>query len=68
MTVAIPLGTALVVCRSAAMVFRRSGIMIAASNSHQDFFIKNLVAIRCAERLTLCVFRPACFGRVTGLN
>ena len=68
LTTAIPLGTALVVCRSAAMVFRRTGILIAATNSHQDFFIKNLVAIRCEERLALCVFRPSCFGRVTGLS
>jgi HK97 family phage major capsid protein len=67
-TVAIPVGTALVVCKEAATVWRRGGINMAASNSHQDFFIKNLVAIRCEERLALAVYRASCFGRVTGLN
>jgi HK97 family phage major capsid protein len=67
-TVAIPLGTALVVCKEAATVWRRGGISIAASNSHQDFFTRNLTAIRVECRLALAVYRTSCFGRVTGLN
>ena len=34
------------------------------SNSHDDFFIKNLVAIRAEERGALAVFRPSAFGEV----
>jgi HK97 family phage major capsid protein len=53
---------------SMSQVFRKGGIRVEASNSHQDFFIKNLVAIRAEERLALAVYRPASFGKVTGLN
>lgn len=66
-TTAIPVGTALVVCGQAATVFRRGGINVQASNSHQDFFIKNLTAIRAEERVALAVMIPAAFGKVTGL-
>jgi HK97 family phage major capsid protein len=51
-----------------SQVFRKGGIRVEASNSHQDFFIKNLVAIRAEERLALAVYRPGSFGKVTGLN
>lgn len=51
-----------------SQIFRKGGIRIEASNSHQDFFIKNLVAIRAEERLALAVYRPGAFGKVTGLN
>ena len=51
-----------------AQVFRKGGIRVEASNSHADFFIKNLVAIRAEERLALAVYRPAAFGEVTGLH
>ena len=52
----------------AAQVFRKGGIRVEASNSHSDFFIKNLVAIRAEERLALAVYRPGAFGEVTGLG
>jgi HK97 family phage major capsid protein len=48
-----------------SQIFRKGGIRVEASNSHQDFFIKNLVAIRAEERLALAVYRPAAFGKVT---
>lgn len=51
-----------------AQVFRRGGLRIEASNSHQDFFVKNLVAIRAEERLALAIYRPGAFGEVTGLG
>jgi HK97 family phage major capsid protein len=50
--------------RAAAQIFRRGGIRIEATNSHQDFFVKNLVAIRGEERLALAVYREAAFGKV----
>jgi HK97 family phage major capsid protein len=52
---------------SAAQVFRKGGVRVEASNSHSDFFIRNLIAIRCEERLALAVYRPAAFGTITGL-
>jgi HK97 family phage major capsid protein len=54
--------------KQAAQVFRKGGIRVEASNSHQDFFVKNLVAIRAEERLALAVYRPGAFGEVTGLG
>jgi len=50
---------------SMAQFFRKGGLRVEASNSHQDFFIKNLVAIRAEERGALAVYRPAAFGKVT---
>ena len=67
-TPAIVEGTALVgAFRSAAQIFRKGGIRVEASNSHDDYFIRNLVAIRAEERLALAVYRPGAFGTVTGL-
>ena len=48
-----------------AQFFRKGGLRVEASNSHQDFFVKNLVAIRAEERGALAVYRPASFGKVT---
>ena len=50
-----------------SQIFRKGGIRVEASNSHQDFFIKNLVASG-GRRLALAVYRPGAFGKVTGLN
>jgi HK97 family phage major capsid protein len=50
-----------------SQVFRKGGIRVEASNSHQDYFVRNLVAIRAEERLALAVYRPGAFGKVTGL-
>jgi len=54
--------------KQGAQIFRKGGIRVEASNSHADFFIKNLVAIRAEERLALAVYRPGAFGEVTGLG
>jgi HK97 family phage major capsid protein len=52
-------GTAVVGC---------GGIRIEATNSHQDWFVKNLVAVLGESRFALTIFREDAFGRVTGLN
>ena len=66
LTVAIAPKTALVgAFATQAQFFRRGALRVEASNSHQDFFIKNLVAIRAEERGALAVYRPAAFGKVT---
>jgi HK97 family phage major capsid protein len=51
----------------AAQVFRKGGLRVEASNSHADFFQRDLTAIRAEERLALAVYRPGAFGVVTGL-
>lgn len=67
-TTAITAGVALVgAFRASAQVFRKGGIAVEASNSHSDFFTKNLTAIRAEERLALAVYRPGAIGEVTSL-
>jgi hypothetical protein len=67
-TTAIAEHTALVGAFStAAMIFYRSNLAIAISDSHSDFFIKNKVMLRAELRVALACFRPAAFCQVTGL-
>lgn len=62
-------GTGLVgAFKTGAQIFRHGGIRVESSNSHQDYFIKNLVAIRAEERLALAVYRPSAFGTVSDLD
>src|SRR5262249_1846068 len=68
LTTAIVLGTALVgAFKAASQYFKHGGVRVEATNSHQDFFIKNLVAIRAEQRGALAVYRAAAIGKVTGL-
>jgi HK97 family phage major capsid protein len=69
MSSAIAVGTALIgAFKTAAQFFLRGGITTEASNSHADFFVKDLVAIRSEVRGALAVYRPQAFGTVTGLT
>jgi hypothetical protein len=68
-TSVIEAGVALVGCfNTAAQIFRKGGVRVDASNSHQDYFTRNLVAVRSELREALAVYKPQCFGEVTGLN
>ena len=53
--------------KTAAQYFERSGIRVQASNSHQDWFQKDLLAIRAETRGALCVYRSQAFGLVSGI-
>ena len=67
-TPVIAAGTALVgVFGTAAQVFTKGGVRVGATDAHQDYFIKNLVAIRAEIRALLATYVPAAFGKVTGL-
>ena len=69
MTSVIEAGVALVECfNTAAQIFRKGGVRVDASNSHQDYFTRNLVAVRSELREALAVYKPQRFGEVTGLN
>lgn len=68
-TPAIAASTALVGAFSqGGQIFRKGGITVEASNSHADYFQKNLTALRAEERLALAIYRPGAFGQVTALN
>jgi len=49
----------------AATLFRKGGLTVEASNSHADYFRKNLTALRAEERLGLVVLRPGAFCKVS---
>ena len=71
-TTSIAKGTFLVGSgNSAASEIRdRMELVIEVSTEHQDFFIKNLVAVRAEKRLALVVKRPASYvtGSFTGAS
>ena len=60
-------GTAWVGDFSQAIMWLRAGIAVSASDSHQDFFIKGLVAILAEMRAAFAVTQPKAFCKVTGL-
>ena len=65
----MPAGEALVGAFStAATLFRKDGLLTQASNSHADYFIRNVTAIRCELRAALAIYQPAAFAVVTGLE
>ena len=65
----MPLGTALVGSfKAGGQLYQHGGVRVEASNSHADYFIKNLVAIRAEIGVVLALYRPSSFGKVTNLN
>lgn len=65
-TVAIAAGTFLTGAFSlAAQVFDREEVGVEVATTNQDDFEKNLVTIKCYERLALAVYRPEAFIKGT---
>jgi HK97 family phage major capsid protein len=65
-TPAIAAGTVLVgAFKTGAQVFRKGGVRLESTNSNEDDFKKNLVAIRVEERVGLAVYYPTAFVKVT---
>ena len=63
-TNSITSGTFLVGSSLTALIRDRQEAIIEISDSHEDFFTKNMLAVRCEERLCLQVMRPAAW--ITG--
>ncbi len=62
-TTSMPVGTFLVGSGSpaAAEIRDRMGMQVEISSEHADFFVRNLIAVRCEKRLALLTKRPASF-------
>lgn len=61
----VGVGTALVgAFRQGGAVYRRGGVTVEASNSHESYFKYDLVALRAESREALCVYRPSAFTEV----
>jgi HK97 family phage major capsid protein len=63
----VPAGTAIVGKWNEAILWVREGVIVSASDSHQDFFIRNMVAVLAEGRFAFAVPRPFAFDVVTGL-
>jgi HK97 family phage major capsid protein len=61
----IAAGTALVGDGTMAAVVDRMQGQIYTTDSHSDFFVRNLFVILAEERIALPVFRPLAFAKVT---
>lgn len=48
-------------------IFRRMGVTIKVSDSHSDYFVKNIQVLLAEERLALVIYRAAAFCTVTGI-
>ncbi|MEW6874949.1 phage major capsid protein [Trueperella pyogenes] len=64
-TTAVPKGTLLVGAFKSALIFRKNGIRLDTTDSHADYFIRDLIAIRAKMRAALEVKWPAAFCKVT---
>jgi HK97 family phage major capsid protein len=47
--------------REGATLFRKGGLRVDASNSHSDYFRKDLTALRAEYRIAVAVLRPKAF-------
>ena len=63
---AITAGTVLAGDFSKAVLWDREQASVTVSDSHADFFIRNLVAILAEERVAFAVTRPTAFCTITG--
>ena len=68
MTAACPDDTGIVGDWRQAALWVRDGVQVLASDSHSDFFTKNLIAILAEMRAAFGVLMPKAFCKVTGLD
>jgi HK97 family phage major capsid protein len=67
-TPAVPDDTALVGDFSKAVLWLREGAQVLATDSHSDFFVRNLVALLAEMRAALGVLLPSAFCKVTSVD
>lgn len=67
-TPAVPDDTALVGDFTKAVMWLREGAQVLATDSHSDFFVKNLVALLAEMRAAFGVLLPAAFCKVTSVD
>ena len=53
--------------RLGAQIFRKSGIMVEASNAEASYFINGYVAVRAQARMTLAAYKPLAFCSITSI-
>jgi hypothetical protein len=51
-----------------AHIWRRGGVSVELSNSHSDYFHRNLIALRAEERLAMGLYPPSAVTEVRGLT
>lgn len=61
---AMPVGTALVGDFRKAVLWDREQATVSVTDSHADFFIRNLIAVLAEERVAFGVIRPSAFVAV----
>lgn len=67
-TTACAYGSPLAGCfKLGAQYFMREGMRLQMTNSNEDDFKRNLIALRAEHRLALAVYRPNCFLEFTGM-
>lgn len=62
---AVTPGTAWVAAWNWGVIYDREQASVQATDSHADFFVRNLVAILAEMRAAFAVLRPAAFVRIT---
>jgi len=63
---AVDEGTAIVgAFKFGATVYERQGLTVYTSDSHADFFVRNLIVLLFEERLGFAMLYPAAFVQVT---
>jgi HK97 family phage major capsid protein len=67
-TAAVPDDTGLVGDFTQAVLWLREGMQVLASDSHESFFVKNLVALLAELRAAFGVLVPAAFCKVTSID
>lgn len=50
--------------KNSAQLFQRQEVVVEIGTQHADFFVRNMVAILCEERIALAIYRP--LGLVSG--